>query len=177
PTKYQGNERRALRTSSFASIAVKHTPDMADPSIANQDNSTSPMIDVFSPEGVKGKIPVGQESDFFSKGFKPAVRVTTPEGVGGWLPSDLVHDYLTTNGFKLGPPEQQNIPGDSSAAVKIARGTALGIAGSALPETQTPVQDLVKGVTGYNAVKDQISQAAEAARTGHPVKSYLHASL
>jgi hypothetical protein len=69
-------------------------------------------LDVFSPEGVKGKIPVSRAPDYYGKGFKAAVRVTTPEGQGGWLPSDKVHDYMTTKGFKIGPPGQQNLAPD-----------------------------------------------------------------
>lgn len=73
------------------------------------------MVDVFSPPdasnpyGVKGKVPASQLMDFYAKGFHPAVQVTNPEGQRGWLPPALVGDYTKNKGFKLGPPEQQNL--------------------------------------------------------------------
>lgn len=72
--------------------------------------STAPipqnLIDVFDPEGNKGKLPAENMQEAAKRGFRVAVRVTSPEGEGGWVPNDKAHEALI-RGFKLGPPEQQ----------------------------------------------------------------------
>lgn len=75
--------------------------------LENTENPT-PMMDVYSPDGTKGKVPTSQWSNYAQQGFKPAVRVTSPSGTGGWLPNDKVADY-TKQGFRLGPPDQQKV--------------------------------------------------------------------
>lgn len=80
-----------------------------DPNQNDTQAAPPPMMDVFSPDGTKGKVPAAQWGDYQKQGFKPAVSVTSPEGTGGWLPNDKVGGYIKNQGFKLGPPEQQKL--------------------------------------------------------------------
>ncbi len=69
---------------------------------------SEPTMDVFSPDGQHGTIPISQWSTAQRQGFHVAVSVTSPDGQGGWVPSRQTGEALK-QGFKLGPPQQQNI--------------------------------------------------------------------
>jgi hypothetical protein len=127
------------------------------------------MIDVFSPEGKKGKLPQSQAMDAIRNGgFEHAVRVTSPEGKGGWMPRSKVAAAMV-NGFKVGQPAVQNM-GEPSTVGTLAREGTLGAAGTVLPESEHPFLDALKHISGY----DELQKAIEEGKKGNVGASIWH---
>lgn len=83
---------------------------MSNAGLPQLPGMSEPMVEMFSPEGVKGKIPHAKIHDALDHGFEPAIPVTSPEGQAGWVPFKKMRDAQGA-GFQVrGITKERTVP-------------------------------------------------------------------